>query len=288
MTMNEHIQELISAYLHRGSTPEQERELFDACRRDPEIAEQLRQHLILSLKLRGLRDDVTVSPSLHAAVAQRIAEASAPAASPDAEHEIAAAPAPPPRRFRLAHLFGTGVATAAAAAALVLLLLPETDPGSARSTQPVANLADTVYIVEKDTVTQLREVTRTVYIAAAENAAGGEKVRAVENAHPRAGTPVQDGGTDLAQRSDGPSPREDSAPRPANIADETAPDAARPADPVSPSGNPAGMEDRSFADARPVEPLSTRAQTKNYLEQYNAMLVAVASVQLTSADRIAH
>ncbi len=276
--MNEHIQELISAYLHRGSTPEQERELFDACRRDPEIAEQLRQHLILSLKLRSLRDDVSVPPSLHDAVARRIdAEATAARSdTPETGSLHAAAPAPPPRRFRLAHLFGTGLATAAAAAALVLLLLPDSAPLTQRDAMPVADLADTVYIVKNDTVTAIREVTRTVYVAAAEN-------------DPATGdTPGIDEGAQIAEHRPPAEQHGNAASPPESAEMPGAQDTDRQDIPQPPADEHVDAEDTFYADARPIEQRNSREQTKNYLEQYNAMLVTVASVQLTGADRIAH
>ena len=50
--MNDRIEELIVSYLHRGSTPEQERELFEACKNNSEVAALLRRHVTMSLKLR--------------------------------------------------------------------------------------------------------------------------------------------------------------------------------------------------------------------------------------------
>jgi hypothetical protein len=41
-----------------------------------------------------------------------------------------------------------------------------------------------------------------------------------------------------------------------------------------------------LADVIPVETVTIEAKTKNYIEQYNAMLVSVASVQLSAKDRI--
>jgi hypothetical protein len=279
MIMNEHIQELITAYLHRGSSPEQEQELFDACRRDPEIAEQLRQHLILSLKLRSLRDDVTVEPALHDAVKRRIAAADDAAHAgvvPDMESRHAAAPAPPPRRFRLVHLFGTGVATAAAAAALVLLLLPDSAPLSRREAMPVANLADTVYIVKKDTVTQLREVTRTVYVAEAEKRSAP------------ADAAIVDADAQIAEHRLPPEQHENAPSRQSTEAATPPSDNERAEASAPPADKAADAEDTFFAEARPIEERSMRDRTQNYLEQYNAMLVTVASVRLTDADRIAH
>ena len=58
--MNERLQELMESFLHRGCTPEEETELFDACLNDPHAAEAVRQQLILSLKIRKLRDEAEV------------------------------------------------------------------------------------------------------------------------------------------------------------------------------------------------------------------------------------
>ena len=259
--MNEHIQELITAYLHRGSTTEQERELFDACKRDPEIAEQLRQHLILSLKLRQLRDDVTVGEDLHAAMARRI-----DSLAPSVEESVVYQPAP--RRFSLAQVFGTGMATAAAAAVLVLLLLPDPEPLSltASNMQPVA---DTVFVVEKDTVTQVREVTRNVYLAAQTPSA--ERVRPEASETPDAITDRH-----LADRGDTVQPED------ITQAEDTVNDAS------ATDRTPPPVDNRDLADARPIPSENPGEATRNYLDQYNAMLVSVASVELTSADRIAH
>ncbi|MCB2205413.1 hypothetical protein KQI65_11755 [bacterium] len=283
--MNERIQELITAYLHRGSTAEQERELFDACKRDPEVAEQLRQHLILSLKLRKLRDDVTVPPTLHEALNSRIASLAVDnSAAEDTDTSStavpAAAPAPAPRRFRLVHLFGTGVATAAAAAALVLLLLPGPETTLPISGSPVARLTDTMYIIKKDTVTQLREVTREVYIARNDNPAPSsvQQPQTVSTTEQRPATPASSPA--MAGNGTGADHGEVDTPPANKLHPEERPS-------VTPEDrNNNGDSGEYFADARPVETLTPHEKTENYLDQYSAMLVTVASVQLTSADRI--
>jgi hypothetical protein len=266
MIMNEHIQKLISAYLHRGSTPAQEKELFEACKRDPQTAELLRQHLILSLKLRQLRDDVNVAPSLHAAVTQRIAAL---------DRTPAPTVLPVPRRFRLAHLFGTGIATAAAAAALALLLWPDSGIEMPADSRMVANVADTVYIVKKDTVTQLRDVVRNVYIAEAAPRSSQEG----RTAKPEDGSAAD---SDVLREPSNAISRIPVHDIPAVPASEHLTDASAP---VRDSANEDAGE-AMIADARPVETLSPREQARNYLEQYNSMLVTVASVRITNEDRI--
>ncbi|MDT8324905.1 MAG: hypothetical protein RRA94_12395, partial [Bacteroidota bacterium] len=201
---------------------------------------------------------------------------------PGSAVRLAVAAPPPSRRFRFVHLFGTGVATAAAAAALVLLLLPGAGTVTQRDAAPVANLSDTVYIVEKDTVTRLREVTRTVYVAAAEQPHASADASLSDSDAPASGSvlPRQRAGHS-AIRPDGDTPT--------SPTDTLRPTQTHPSPGVlPPSGNPGDENDSFFADARPLEQLGPRQQSRNYLEQYSAMLVTVASVQLTSADRIAH
>src|SRR5512143_2705107 len=108
--MNERIEELILAYLHRGSTPDQERELFEACKADPEAAKLLRRHVILSLKLRQLREDTEVPAESRNQLLVRINEEQARLA---AEHPAKVVTGNiPVRRFGWAHLFGGALATA--------------------------------------------------------------------------------------------------------------------------------------------------------------------------------
>jgi hypothetical protein len=288
MIMNERIQELISAYLHRGSTPEQERELFDACSRNPETAELLRQHLILSLKLHGLRDDVRVPTDLHNSVLRRInaleaegmhreaerirkeeagtrlhADSSATQASvdrPSVSH--------PGRRFGWAHLLGTGVAGAVCALAFLLL---SGGPGTDTAMQPVAGLQDTVFVVKTDTLTQLREVERPVYI-----------VRNVP-VPDRAKSSMPAGVSDADLRSDGVTETEDALAdgasqedtQPANLSGEGIVPTQKPSEPVF-----------HFADLQRQDHGTREEKTQNYLEQYNSMLVSVESVQLSTKDRL--
>ena len=63
--MNERLQELVDLFIHRGCTPEQEKELFDACLHDPGAAETVRQQLLLSLKIRGMREQAEVPAEIR-------------------------------------------------------------------------------------------------------------------------------------------------------------------------------------------------------------------------------
>lgn len=158
--MNERIHELISGYLHGGNTPAEEKELFDACGSNPETAELLRQHLMLSLRLRSLREQTTVPQDLGNAVLLRINELQAEreAANP-APVPMREAAEPPVRRFGWVHLFGASLATASLAALLVFLV-PDSDAPIAM----VEGGRDTVTVVRADTVTQVREISTPVYI----------------------------------------------------------------------------------------------------------------------------
>ncbi len=266
--MNERIQELISAYLHRGSTPEQERELFEACSRNPETAELLRQHLVLSLKLRGLRDDVQVPSDLQSTVLRRINSLEAEGLRSETLPSATAVDQDGKRRFGLIHLFGTGLATAACAVA-ILLLSGSPDQEPAARLQTVAQVQDTVYIVEKDTVTQLREVERPVYI-----------VRNVP-AEPVLESPATNDQGDLAAKAGNNAPVRETVSDPATQANREAPA------PVSPARIPTRAEDLpALAEMQPGEAATREAKTENYIEQYNSMLVSVETVRLSSKDRI--
>lgn len=160
--MNDRIEELILAYLHRGSTPEQERELFEACKTDAATAAMLRQHLILSLKLRQLRDEAQVPLDVQNTLLRRINETVVE------EDEPARVPvaAPARRGFGWAHLFGASMATAAAAIALFIALLPGTPDTPVQDTAAVT-LRDTILMTRTDTVIQVRTLRAPSNIARA-------------------------------------------------------------------------------------------------------------------------
>ncbi|MDH7515348.1 MAG: hypothetical protein QHI48_05715 [Bacteroidota bacterium] len=163
--MIDHIEELIVAYLHRGLSQEQERELFDACRNNPDVATLLRQHVVLSLKLRAVRDRTEVPLETRNELIERINALPVPQET---------APVGPRRRYTPMHLFGGMFATAAVTACVVFLLLPirGTPPAS-----PVAMVHDTVAVTLRDTVT----VVRTVRIDARRSAAETVSPAAVES-----------------------------------------------------------------------------------------------------------
>jgi hypothetical protein len=158
--MTERIEELIVAYLHRGSTPEQEQELFEACRSNPDTANLLRQHIVMSLKLRQLRDTVEVPAEARNALLRRL-------------NELPAQEAPPRRRsvlpawamgvrFGLHHLVGVAGATAML---FVGFLLLRPDTGTVPGTAGMAALQrDTVMVTATDTLFLTREVRKPVYI----------------------------------------------------------------------------------------------------------------------------
>lgn len=266
--MNERIQGLISAYLHRGSTPEQEQELFDACSRNPETAELLRQHLILSLKLHTLRDAVEVPTDLHHSLLGRINALEAETATHAARAprtratDTRAVPVATPGRFGWVHLFGTGLAGAAA----VLLLsfwIDGADPDLTRRDVPVS--PDTVTIVRTDTLTRIQEVARPVYLVRERAPAlpadripgtGGQE-------EPTAGFAGQP--TDDAAGSEGIA---------ANV-----------------SNNNTLLSDSMPEESGPViadisAGSSRVTKTRNFLAQYTSMLVSVESVSLSTKDRL--
>lgn len=274
MIMNEHIQELISAYLHRGSTPAQEKELFEACKNDPATAEHLRQHLILSLKLRGLRDDVSVDSAVHAALERRIDAIELPA-DPEEVRPAALPDSTSHGGFRLAHLFGSGLAAAAVAVVIMMLLPAEPELDLPTATAEAGKPADTVYVIERDTVQQVREIERPVYI-----------VRNV---------PVEVDATDPVVPADQEKVTEnlktgyESTP-PVSLTGDTDPLAAE-TEPTFTDTAPVSTSQPDtplFVDTHPATVSSLEQKTKNYLDQYNAMLVSVESVRLTAQDRISN
>lgn len=287
--MNERIQELITTYLHRGSTPEQERELFEACKNDPSAAEHLRQHLILSLKLRGLRDSVEVDEDLHRAVARRIEGLEAAPAPVPAESRVQAerpshAPA---RRFGFLHVFGAAAATAAAAVVLTLTFLPDANELPS-PTATIAVVSDTVYVVERDTVRQVHEVTRPVYIVRTEKPPANE-ARASETPSMTDDDRADRTPAGEAVHTDAPAMADAGRNDDRHGAETGDNGTAAPID-VPVAENPAGGKTGNalLADARPVQPATREERKKSYLEQYNAMLVSVASVKLTDNDRITY
>lgn len=266
--MNERIEELIAAYLHRGSTPEQERELFEACSRQPETAEMLRQHLVLSLKIRALREDVQVPVEVRNEVLRRVNTIASDGLHREELQQPAVTTAPPRRRFGWAHLLGTGLATAACAVA-ILLWTGNSDEAGTALLQSVTGLRDTVFVVKRDTVTQLREIDRPVYIV-------------------RSGSRPASGDDPRFDTREGISSRQESIPAPTDAG--TAGDRATPlTETVAAAPVPAPTVTKgtaSIAEVRDLTTMTREEKAQSYLEQYNTMLVSVESVRLSSKDRL--
>lgn len=247
--MNERIEELIVAYLHRGSTPEQERELFEACRDDADVAQLLRRHLTLSLKIRRLRDETEVPSELHARLVGRINEL---------EHEQLSTATSPfvPRMstgvqrlvFGWRHLVGTAI-SGAALATMVFLLLP------GRSVEPditarIVMVTDTLRETRIDTLV----TTRTVYRIA---------MQATTQVASSQTLPAQNPGAPPVLQDEAPSRSEDYA----DIA------------PVRPAR--AGIDGRRGAAGE-----STETSMPSYIEQYTSMVSSLDQIMLTSQDRV--
>jgi hypothetical protein len=252
--MNDHIEELIVAYLHRGSTPEQERELFEACRANPDTASLLRQHLIMSLKLRQLRDRIEVPEELHSSVIGAINEISSqPAKSREDRRGLLAVRFRAPR-FGWSHLAGASLATAAAAIVFALIIPrsgPEFSPDRAAMLKAVH---DTVQTARVDTVFQTREIRTPVYIV---------RNQTRDESSPGLETPSLP-----QQPSDGAAITEDLARQPVEQ-----PSVEIPVDDNQKAASPA------IAEAKAPEQLS-------YMQQYNAMVLSLEKVRLTSNDRV--
>jgi hypothetical protein len=247
--MNDRIEELIVAYLHRGSSPEQERELFDACRTNPDVASLLRQHITLSLKLRMLREKTEVPQEVHNALLRRINEMKVESPSvekarwswiPDGFRRV---------RFGWSHLTGTALATGLAVLALFFFTRTDTVPTSGLNGTTASTAgADTVLLTRVDTVYQTRTLSKPVYIVRYEK-------RAPEQNPTPSPLPADAPSTDVAQ-----------APRvPVNIE----PPAIRPANDAQPS----------IAQIMPIE-------TPSYLQQYTTMVTSLEKVRLSSTDRV--
>lgn len=282
--MNERIQELITAYLHRGSTPEQERELFDACSRQPETAELLRSHLILSLKLRTLRDDTHTPLDTRNDVLRRINALEAEAVQ---QEEMQNAK----RRERKLHAgFGWAklTATAAATAALVTLLFllyPDSED-STRAQLPIAQLPDTVYIVKKDTVTQIREIERPVTIVrTVPSTRMTDEDTARDDITPDRNPRTEETGGIANQHENFTALEADVPKHPTTDTDMALLTATESVDENNPGTADMPEEEVDlFADTANTMPREEKTQT--YIEQYNSMLVSVESVRISSKDRI--
>lgn len=263
--MNNRIEELILAYLHRGSTPEQEKELFEACKADPEAAKLLRQHVILSLKLRQLREGADVPAETRNNLLLRINEEEARLAV-ERPSKTAAARIPE-RRFGWAHLFGGALATAVVTAAAFFFFYPAADPAVETAAIPAA-IHDTVLVARTDTLVRVVRVARVVSrpedvsIAAERKNAVTPRGIALPEATP----------ADIAaQIPEGQNRSDDTRRQEPGALQETA---------VVPAQNP-DSEARSTAIAE-----GSLRDGVSYLEQYNAMLVSLEKVRINAGDRI--
>jgi len=241
--MHDRIQELISDFLYHGTTPEQETELFDLCSKYPASAELLRRHLLLSLKLRKLREGTEIKPELRNETLRRINLLQAQREQSDTSSTTIVPSSP--RRLGFAHLFGAVAATAVIAVFITLAFRGYHAPTP--STAAVAPIIDTFVVVLKDTVTQLQPV----YIVRT------ERTREVPES-------------------------------PVSITDDAGPEgiAAQARSTTEAIGQGQGRDDEVHTESMAIAQLPLQERTRHFLEQYNAMLTSVESVQLTSNDRI--
>jgi hypothetical protein len=184
------------------------------------------------------------------------------------------------RRFGWAHLLGTGIAGAACA---LVLLLWISGPDSDITSQPMAGAQDTVFISKTDTLTQLREVERPVYIVRTLPSPADAMPRAEDSPdlamQAETEPAAQSGITEAAIRKDDSRANTDRTPADRTPADRTPADRT-PADRTPADRTPA------FADLRQVDTATREVKAQNFLEQYNSMLVSVESVQLSAKDRL--
>lgn len=160
--MDERTHELITAFLLRDTTPEQERELFAACMRDPGLAALLRDEMALSLKLRSLRDATVVPEDLAAELKGRINLLEAESARAVRARRWAM-----PTSFSLPRFSWAQLSAAATVPALAVALFFLLRGGDAPLPAPTAA---TITVVRTDTLTRVREVRTPVYIVRRESA----------------------------------------------------------------------------------------------------------------------
>ena len=249
--MNDRIEELIVSYLHRGSSPEQEKELFEACRTNPDVANLLRQHISLSLKLRQLRDNTQVPEETHAVLMRRINEIQIEKTSTQKERR-SWFPFFDRGRQPVWRPVGTAIlATAAFMLALFFFTRPaKEDPGG--SATATVSSPDTILFTRIDTVYQTRTIRRPVYIVRYEKPhqdTKGLKDNALSGDSPSelATTPV--------------TPRGDSHAEPVVSKD------------VKPESIPAIAESRL-------------PEQSSYMQQYTNMVTSLEKIRLSSGDRI--
>ncbi|MBR9977318.1 MAG: hypothetical protein KFH87_04450 [Bacteroidetes bacterium] len=282
--MNERIQELITAYLHRGSTPEQERELFEACSRQPETAELLRSHLILSLKLRTLRDDTYAPTDVRNEVLRRINVLESEALQQEETQKAKRRERTPHAGFGWAKFTATAAATAALVSALFLLYPDNED--STLTPLPIAQLPDTVYIVTKDTVTQIREIERPATIVRTVPATRlQDEDTARDDFAPHSNPRTVATGGMANQHENNTVTEADIPGHPATDADMAHVSETDPVDEEHPVATDMPEEERPTL-AGTADTLPRAEKTQTYIEQYNSMLVSVESVQISSKDRI--
>jgi hypothetical protein len=159
--MNERLQELVDLFLHRGCSPEQEKELFDTCLQDPQAAETVRQQLLLSLKIRQLRDEEEVPAGLRNELFRKINLIAAEETHVEKQRKPAFAWL---SGFRLGWSHAM-VATATAALALFFFWNSDnTSMDSGTETTMFTAVTDTFMIHSVDTVREIREVEVPVYV----------------------------------------------------------------------------------------------------------------------------
>jgi hypothetical protein len=156
--MDPRTHELITSFLLRDTTPEQEKELFAACMTEPGLADLLRDEMALSLELRSLRDATVVPAALAAELRGRINMLEAQSAAKSRRRLFTL-----PERFALPRFSWAQLGTAAAAPALAVAAF-FLFRGGDLPVMPVSPSVSTVTVVRTDTVTQVREVRTPVYI----------------------------------------------------------------------------------------------------------------------------
>lgn len=244
--MNDRIEDLIVSYLHRGCTPDEEKELFEACKNHPEASSLLRQHIVLSLKLRQLREKSEVPLEVRNALITRINE------MPPQPEEVPTRQEERSTRFGWLHLTGASLVGATAVAVLFLLSKPEPQPiEPLMADRPQT---DTVLLSRVDTVIQFRPavVPRSKQVASQNSPA---PLRTVMDADSRGISQVQEGGTN-----------------------DTSAGLIPPLDQRDIHAAPILLDKKPHALADIKQP--------SYLEQYQTMVSTLEKVTITMNDKV--
>ena len=153
--MNDKIKELLEAFLYGDATPDQERELLELTQHHPEVAEELRQQMVLSLKIRQLRERENVPLEVRNSLLRTINTMAAENTKKEERAQKRSAWLP---KLRLGWSHAAVALGAVAIMYFFFLGSPETKIQPAAQEGIASNTFDTVTIVQTDTVREVQQV----------------------------------------------------------------------------------------------------------------------------------